>query len=524
MIKYVKMTVFAIVLCISFIAFGLLVPTKVSPAKIPDTIYSDWNPMRSGGLVVKSFLGRNLGKVTGSFRFTKQGYEVVSGSIKTHYKSAVIGLVKNESVSYDGTLYAGMPVDVKRLHVVNAFEDGKTKEDENVIVPYEPVPLCSGCTIDFSSSAGNLSCHVDVEKPSKIVAVYGKDVTVGDIFDVSKVSVTLEYKDGTSYETKEFTIDDVPGYIVGKTDILITTPYGDTTLKIRPQKELKLKASYSGKVYAGDTFDESKISVKSSEGKDLDIVAFQSVSRIITDTRIQVSTKYGDTTLSIKPVKIKSVKGSVDMDAKSVDSITIKYDDGKKVSLSGDDIELLSQFSASGQGEAWFLWNGMHLSFSYVGVPKEIEELRVAGMDGKKYSLSYDEAAMISLACQTIAGDDMKAVLAEASFMANCYEAYGSGDFYDYIKSSDYWGGSFGDYESNMASSDMVSCVYDVICNGHRQFTSDATERVFRTQIYSMGDGMPQAGQTVVETEDGNSYIYEYAVSANSDVIYCSKQ
>ena len=96
--------------------------------------------------------------------------------------------------------------------------------------------------------------------------------------------------------------------------------------------------------------------------------------------------------------------------------------------------------------------------------------------NGKKYALSATELKHIANLCQQEQGST-KGAAAEASLMANRYEASNSSkSLYSYIRTSGWWSKAASHMDNGSSSQAVVNAVQDVLVNGNRTLPKNVDE------------------------------------------------
>lgn len=178
---------------------------------------------------------------------------------------------------------------------------------------------------DFTMTAGeyNTSLEVFYRELSRtadlslvpireIRASYGEPVYVSDTLRMDQVTVTLEYEDGTEHVLDSFVMEPYTAGMTTADSITISTVFGDTSLIVEPIIPTSIRAEYDGVPTAGDSFDQKAVRVylEFEDGTERQISDFEVIDApevISEDASLTVTTAYGDTTLTLEPVKVKEL-------------------------------------------------------------------------------------------------------------------------------------------------------------------------------------------------------------------------
>lgn len=531
-IKNVCLILFTGLFGILFFLYLFFIPVRIVVDHLPSPFYLDQALTHDDfDVYYESMLNHRTKAVDYYYKQSGSDFSLVA---KKFYKSVDLQAMIPESydISYDTKVYVGQPIDVKKLHVTAVYSDGKEREVSDVAVPSMNVPMANHCTVQLGCNAGKIDWETDVIKPKSVTAVYDTDAQLGDLFDMKKVVVTLRYPDDTEYVTKDFEIPEPPSYLTGKLVVLVVSDYGTVEMKIRPQNLQRLKASYDGKVYVGDTLDSSRFSftmrTKSGEVKQITDFTFDDPGPLKTDTNVILHSKYGDGFAKVSPIRVKGCKGEttgelVEGKMPEFSSVTFYYEDDRKLEVPADQVEFtnLSDGSKAGVSTVYFIYNGVYYWFELSAIPTEIVNLRKSGGDlpdaAKKYKLTNAQIDAISIVCQRLAGDDLEAVAAEASLLANRYELYGDdgSDSQDgsylvkYMIESGYWGQDVGNYIADGAAlEDVAFVVEDVLKNGYRSLPLYIDERAGNADIAGKNSTEFEKDHTVITKADGVVYRF----------------
>lgn len=128
----------------------------------------------------------------------------------------------------------------------------------------------------------------------------------------------------------------------------------------------KLKASYSGKIYEGDLFDASHVSVKaiSDDGKTQDVTNFDwdGAESVGGKTSYIIFTSYGETSLTVTPVAIRScvaADGNYYAGSDFSGTIDLTYTDGTVKEIKSSEVEFPNGSTLTeGENQIAFTYRG----------------------------------------------------------------------------------------------------------------------------------------------------------------------
>lgn len=469
---------------------------------------------------------------------------VESGRFKVN---CTVKILEPESfnVVYDGTVYAGKSLNPDLCHVFAVYSDGVSREVEILDIPKDIIPFATECTLVIQTSVGEATWVTDVSAPVSIEGYYDDDVTLGDAFDKSKVSVLLYYADGTSLEVTDFEVENPPEFLSEDTVVRISSFYGVTDLELKPSNQQKLKAEYDGEVRIGDCLDPNKVvlTMLTEDGtrERIDDFEIDPIGYVRADVRTMVRSRYGDAEISVKSVPVSECTADISGELVegrpiTVSALHLRYEDGSVVDLSPDEVEFKNFGMAyhSGDFDAWFDYHGVAYSFPVMVIPSEIVNLRdsdpnVNGEVCTTYGLTDSQVKTIAMLCQRAAGNNIALVAAEASLLANRYELYGDGNgnsdgayIVKFMKECGYWGEDVNGYiRENEADQTACFVVRDVLINGHRIFPRYVDERVDRVGVsMTSTPGMFIQNETEVFKHDGTIFWFYSFVSTEQNLMY----
>lgn len=168
----------------------------------------------------------------------------------------------------------------------------------------------------------------------------------------------------------------------------------------------ELKASYSGKVYEGDMFDSSKVAVTaiSDDGKKQDVASFDwdGADSIGGKTSYTIFTSYGETTLTITPVAIRScvaADGNYHAGSEFSGTINLTYADGTVKGIKSSEVEFPNGSTLSdGENQIPFTYHGCsHTLYVNATSSSRISSARTEykdELDGSVYNSVTDKLFM----------------------------------------------------------------------------------------------------------------------------------
>lgn len=436
------------------------------------------------------------------------------------------------TVSYDGTVYAGQPVDPSKLSVAAVYPDGTSRTVTEVSVTSDPVPMTTHCTIPVETNAGTVSWETDVVTPTDLSASYDETATLGDLFDENRVIFTLTYPDGTTGTSREFSVLDAPEYLSEAMTLTVTSDYGDTELSIVPQNLQQLSVSYGQTVYVGDTLSKEQVSMSMTQPdgtvSPITEFVFPEVGIVRTQTELLLSSPFGDGRLTITPVPVASITADYRTDPLAgepldVETLHLTYEDGtvrdvdvSEVTFLKDDLTL-----QDGRQMFWFTWNGLYYVLYVEPIALDVVSLRdersseTQEISFATYDLTQEQLSQIAVLCQRLASDDPMGIAMEASLLANRYELYGSDaqDLAAYMVDSGYWGEDAASYGTSYQASELnIAIVEDVLVRGYRHLPLYVDAHAGRSDIQSQNSQGLEVGQTEVTKQDGT--VFRYTVSS----------
>lgn len=381
--------------------------------------------------------------------------------VKTAYTTTSVKLktipLKKIKASYVADCNMGDLFDSNKVTVTLVYDDDTTYDLSDFVVPDAPKYISDNTSVTIATDYGSTVLHIVPKNAQKLHASYTKNVYVGDTLDISNVKMTI----GTDNKPlSDIRMEDV-GVIKTKSEVLVSSKYGNAVLKVNP------------------------IGVKSCKG--------------FVD---------GELVENITP---------------NITKITVIFEDDTMIDLSPSDYEItnLSNGIDAGLATVWFRYHSLYLSFKLSVIPQEIVDLRKTDenipQDAVKYNLSDSQIETIAILCQRLASDDLTLVAAEASLLANRFELYGfdNKNIVDYMISSGYWGADVSNYLQDHDVNEMVSYVIrDVLVNGHRVLPVYIDERQAMDSVDSFHIG------DEISKDDGTVYFFYSVPSMKTSVVY----
>lgn len=255
------------------------------------------------------------------------------------------------------------------------YHDGKTTTLTSSDYQVDGLPDVLSEDVSVKIDAYGYQSNVTV-RPIKIVsldAVYDGGLKIGDTFDMSKVSVTVRFADGTNKEVDDIS-SSFEGVVTADSDInIVSEKYGDIDLPIDKSNVKGYDVSYADKIYEGDviTADKLKISAQFEDGtseeiKDLtmdEVCVFEA-------TQVKALSKaFGTLKCTITPVAVKEIVADASVDSENhltFHGLQFVYTDGTTKDLNMDDVTFVTDLSVPikmGQNEIKFTWFEHEYSF-----------------------------------------------------------------------------------------------------------------------------------------------------------------
>ena len=449
--------------------------------------------------------------------------------------------VKELKAIYDGKLYAGQRPDLEKLSVTAVFEDGTERPVRNISFDTDVIPMADTTDVKYpfviKTECGDTTLLMDVELPVQMEASCG-DVIVGTAFDKALIDVVLRYGDDTEYSLMTFDVKDAPEYFTEDTDLTIDSEYGSTVLTVHPMAVENLRAEYSATVYEGDRLSRDNIHVyvtlQGQFEKETDDYEFVDPGPIKMKIHVPFSTRYGETSFDVTPVKMDTcsfnVGGEIAEGSPAViDSVNMAYEDGREETVPADSCVFLNlpETWHSGTNDVWFAYNNMEYHSSVDGIPESVVSSRRDDLGDltvfEKYFLSEEDIRFLAVIAQRIGAHDMESLVAELSLIANRYELSGfTGSIVEYVHANGYWGEDLDSYVATYEPyDDALYAVRDVFVNGHRALPAYVDEHVNTSVVLSLSNDSYVPDETEVTTTDGRVVRYCYVAPGNTSMIYC---
>ena len=244
-----------------------------------------------------------------------------------------------------------------------------------------------------------------------------------------------------------------------KTELLLSSPFGDGRLTIDPVPVASITADYRTDPLAGEPLDVEMLHLTYEDG-------------------------------------------------------TVRDVDVSEVTFLHDDLTL-----QDGRQMFWFTWNGLYYVLYVEPIALDVAALRDERSSETQeisFTTTLDRVlSQIAVLCQRLASDDPMGIAMEASLLANRYELYGSDaqDLEAYMVDSGYWGEDAASYGTSYHASELnIAIVEDVLVRGYRQLPLYVDAHAGRSDIQSQNSQGLEVGQTEVTKQDGT--VFRYTVSS----------
>lgn len=477
-----------------------------------------------------------------------QTLTVYSHELKKQVPTNMIGVTKHE-IDYDGVIYVGDTLDVSKFKIKSYYSDGTFRYISNFILSDTKVPMAKKYSIELQTPAGIADAVLCPVVPDSIEAVY-KGAKVGDAFDKSKIQAKLHFPDGHTSKLTDFTVVDAPKVLTKDVTVTIKSNYGEGGCSIEPVKVKELTAVYTQPLYEGDVLQKENIQIQAvmDDGNSIPVTdfSFDNKTSVKIKTDVLIQTDYGEATLTVEPVGIKSVKINTDGlpyvgEDMNLVSADIVYQDDTKKMIDVQDMELQTDVASlpAGKQDVTFVSNGITYTGSlYVlqsSVSDEVHRTDLAD-SYQTYEIKNKSLEKLGLLCQRIWNDDRIGLASEASLMANRYELYHKNEdtdvvntdtLLDFVMNDGHWGTQLQSYfeEEHVLSDVTKDVLLDVFVNGKRVLPVYVDERAMTSEIKSAS----QASYTEDTTEltllkDGvnntTCRFYDYGSSENQTIVF----
>lgn len=364
--------------CGLFFLFLLFVPVRMDVRVVSDRLY-DGQSLDSADVkaVCKSAFGvpYSLSDVTVETK-TDSLYQVSSG-----WWSSLIR-VNQIPAKYLQAEYIGQHYQYDTVEWSDAdFSIQVVYQDDTVQeVPFsdcEVTGLSSVLKEDLSVklSYGDLSSTVTVRpiKVSKFVPVVDGGLTAGSTFDLTKVSVSVVFADGTSKELTDLSSSFEGTVYPGSDVVVVSEQYGEISIPVDTSTVHQYSVGYTGKLYEGDvvTADLLDLSVTYTDGTVVSITdAVCEDVRVFEQQSVSVtSEQFGKLNCTVTPVPVQKILCQASLNGQNqlqVSGLTFVYADGTERALDMKDVAFvtdLSQPLRDGGNEIVFTWFGHQYSF-----------------------------------------------------------------------------------------------------------------------------------------------------------------
>lgn len=549
--RFLVFAVYGILVMFGCFYTCFFVPVRLSVSVVPDRIYAG-DLLKYQDFKVKrvSLFGVPCGDTSFTYNVSS-GNETVTIQSEKLQKTVKLHPMKAKELtgSYDGSLYVGQEPDVAKIRIDALYEDGQTKPVEKIWL--DEIPVGNVMQVKKMVVHTNIKDvtikEIPVIRPSELTATYLGSAVVGDILYTDRCSVLLQYPDGTSFRTQEYVLHEnnkldyervrkepalarVPVYLSEVMNLHVLTPYGNTVLSIHPEIKSSVQGIYEDEsIYEGDMLDDNKVSVvMSSEEKEVQSVKdymFQNPGYLQISSVLKIPTKYGEASMPIQVIPVKSITAQIGDDVQEGDSakihqLILTYQDDTERVLDTTDVTWLSLPKTwSKTQDVWFLWHGKEYCVTVHTITKDTVKNR-GSYQGTTYQYTDDVVRQVALICQRIGNDDVAVNQAELSLMLNRYELYGSGkagsgkDLLSFVLDSGYWGNR----ESILAITakstvreNIYEIVKDTLSSGYRTLPLYTDERLdasdFSQTAPVVNEMLLQQSSGLVSNEDGNEIV-----------------
>ncbi len=265
-------------------------------------------------------------------------------------------------------VYKYRPIDEKTLEVssytitgrkrpIKDFSFTETREEESFIIQVTAGRLQGSFRGDLVTGTLNGNCT--------------RDIVEGDHFRSGDVELEYAYTDGTKVvpETVSF---DAPDIFTEDTTIHVSCEYGETDIPVYVSLVNGIEAHYQAdKIYEGDPFKREDIAVNirfanDTEKDNEEFVVLNAPKFIQEKTDVKISTAYGETVITVDPVKISEVsfigkRKYHEGDRFLPDGVALLYEDGTEKTVLSKDIDWVDTYGdtlALGQTDVSFSWRG----------------------------------------------------------------------------------------------------------------------------------------------------------------------
>ena len=278
------------------------------------------------------------------------------------------------TVAYTGKVYQYGPpsIDDLDVNVVYKNKHGRKLGSDEFTVEGMPDDLVEDVKVSVSSSFGSASVIVRPIEVRKILAEYRGGLSVGDVFDMSKVTFKVLFEDGKVIQPDDLS-SDFEGEIHADSVIkVVSETYGEAVLGF-DSAITGYDVTYDDVIYEGDilTRDKMHIIAKFEDGTSGEITdfAFEDVPIFETISVEAVSDSYGSLKCTIKPMKVKAVRADAVVgndNLITINNLYLVYSDGHERELDMNDVTIVTDLSESlhiGDNEIAFMWHDHEYSF-----------------------------------------------------------------------------------------------------------------------------------------------------------------
>lgn len=486
----------------------------------------------------KSFLGR--------LTPAPDAFVALNGSTVTAWKGAWTASVERNIISeeyeytvqYDGSVYAGQPVDISKLHVHAVHPNGTSVEVQDFQVKKEIVPMTVKYEMLIDVADSQVKWVTDVVVPTELAMVYDPTACTGDVFDKNLMGLLLKYPDGSEYVTDDFDVEVSSNVMNNNTYVKVTSPYGDVSGNLSPMNKSLLDLRYSAVVNEGDYLMDHNVEATAvaPDGSQIFIhdLELPNMGRVKTDLMIPVNTAMGVGYLIVNPVRIKDIIPKVSEEViegmiPNIEGITVFYDVGEPKYISNtssSNFKVMTHGTGvkAGHNIVWCVDNDMYYAVDVDAVPISVSDFRqIANRSDQVYDLNDEDVNLLAVLAQRVAGDSVKGILYETSLMINRYELATPGGLtreglMAYIRSSGYWGENVDDILKDYQPTDEARhAVKDVVLKGYRYLKPYVGERTSVNNILKSSMKKPEPDVTQLEIDAGTVRYSDIC----EDYLYC---
>lgn len=262
------------------------------------------------------------------------------------------------------------------FQILLVYEDEAMQTIPFTACEHEGLPSKLTDDVNVRITYAGLSATVTVRpiKLTKFVPVVDGGLQSGMTFDLSKVSVTALFADGSSKEVTDLT-SSYEGTVYPGSDVVVTSKvYGDISIPVDDSNIHGYNVGYTGKIYEGDvvTADMLSLSVTYTDGTQVPIEdAVCDDVRIFEQQKVSVtSAQFGTLNCTVTPIPVQKILCEATLDGNGilhVSGLKFVYTDQTERQLDMKDVTFvtdLSQPLKNGANEIHFTWFDHEYSFT----------------------------------------------------------------------------------------------------------------------------------------------------------------